>query len=102
MDGLFVGRDLDALNAFQFLDAALHLLGIGGLITEAVNKGLELRDALAVMAVCGLELCLAFGFLSEKLLVIVRIEGDALVPYFGRVGDSDIEKITIMRDDDVS
>ena len=31
VDGLFFGRNFDALDPLQFLDAALHLLGLGGL-----------------------------------------------------------------------
>ena len=42
VDGLFVGRNFDALDLFQFLDAALHLFGFGGLSAEAVDEGFEL------------------------------------------------------------
>jgi hypothetical protein len=39
-------RDLDALDLFQFFDAALHLLGLGGLGAEAVDEGLQVLDLL--------------------------------------------------------
>ena len=39
VDGLLLGGNFDALDLFQFLDAALHLLGLGGLVAEAVDEG---------------------------------------------------------------
>src|SRR6266851_8820930 len=48
MDGFFFRRNLDSLDLFQFLDAALHLLGFGGLVAEAIDKDLELFDSLAL------------------------------------------------------
>ena len=36
--------NLDALDLFQLLDAALHLLGLGGLRAEAVDEGLQMLD----------------------------------------------------------
>ena len=56
MNGLLFGRELDALDLVQFLDAALHLLGLGGLIAEAVDEGFQLLDALALVAVGGFQL----------------------------------------------
>ena len=35
VDGLFFRRNLDALDFFEFLDAALHLLGLGGRWSES-------------------------------------------------------------------
>ena len=40
---LFFGN-LDALDLFQFLDARLHLLGLGGLGAEAVDERLKVLD----------------------------------------------------------
>ena len=45
-DRLFFGN-LDALDLFQFLDPRLHLLGLGGLVAEAIDEGLKMLDALA-------------------------------------------------------
>ena len=56
VDGLLFRRNLDALDLFQFLDARLHLLGLGGLVAEAVDEGFQLLDALALVAVGGFEL----------------------------------------------
>ena len=44
MDGLFVGGNLDALDLFEFLDAALHLLGFCRLGAEAIDERFELFD----------------------------------------------------------
>ena len=59
VDGLLFGRNLDALDLFQFLDAALHLLGFGRLVAEAVDEDFQLLDALALVAVGGFELLAA-------------------------------------------
>src|SRR5215471_11886052 len=56
MDGLLFRRDFDPLHSLQFFDAALHLLGLGCLIAKAVDKDLQLLDALALIAVGGLKL----------------------------------------------
>ncbi len=47
---LFFGN-LDALDLFQLLNAALHLLGLGGLGAEAVDEGFKVLDLLALVAV---------------------------------------------------
>ena len=70
MDGLLFLRQLDALDLFQFLDAALHLLGLGGLIAEAVDEDFQLLDALALVAVGGLQLFQALGLLRQIFLVV--------------------------------
>ena len=56
MDGLLFGRQLDALDLVELLDPALHLLGFGGLVAEAVDERLQLLDALALIVVGGFEL----------------------------------------------
>ena len=94
MDGLFVGRNFDAFDFFQFLDAALHLFGLGGLGTEAVDEGFELLDAVALIFVSGFELRPAFGFLLFVLRIAAGVELDPLVPDLGdletvRRGNSD-------------
>ena len=64
VNGFLIGRDFDALDFFQFLDAALHLFGFGGLGAEAVDKGFEGFDAVALVPVSGFELHAALGFLG--------------------------------------
>ena len=63
VDGLLLWRNLDALYALQFLDATLHLLGLGGLVAEAIDKRLNLLDAVALVAIGGLQLLLALSLL---------------------------------------
>src|SRR5207245_1901738 len=58
-------RDLDTLDLFQFLDTALHLLGFGGLITEAIDERLQLPDALALVAIRRLKLGAPFILLAD-------------------------------------
>jgi hypothetical protein len=63
VDGLLFGRNLDPLDLLQFLDAALHLLGLGGLVAEAVDEGFELLDAVLLVGVGGLQLRAPLGLL---------------------------------------
>ena len=98
MDGLFIRRNFDPLNLLQFLDAALHLLGFCGLIAEAVDENFQLLDAIALVAVSGLHLFVALGFLRQEFVVISSVEPDALVPDFGDFVDRHIEKITVVGD----
>ena len=51
VDGLLFRRNLDALDLVEFLDARLHLLGLGRLRAKAVDERLQLLDALALIAV---------------------------------------------------
>ncbi len=55
VDGLLFGRNLDALDLLEFLDAALHLLGLGGLGAEAVDERFQLLDAILLVGVGGLQ-----------------------------------------------
>ena len=80
VDGLLVRRNLDALDLLQFLDAALHLLGLGRLVAEAVDEGFELLDALALVVVRGVQRVAALLLLREILVVVAAVEVDALVP----------------------
>ena len=48
-DRLFLWN-LDALDLFEFLDARLHLLGLGGLRAEAVNERFKMLDLIALIA----------------------------------------------------
>ena len=48
--------NLDTLDLLQFLDAALHLLRLSGLVAEAVDEDFQLLDALALVAIRRLEL----------------------------------------------
>ena len=102
MDCLFLFRQLDAIDLFQFLDAALHLLGLGRLIAEAIDEYFQLFDALALIAIGGFELLHALRLRRQILFVIAGIKMDALVPDLGNLVDGDVEKIAVVRDQDES
>ena len=65
VDGLFFFRQFDALDLLQFLDPALHLLGLGGLVAEAVDEDFQLLDAIALVAIGGFELLQALRLLRS-------------------------------------
>ncbi len=100
-DGLGFGN-LDALDLFQFLDARLHLLGLGGLVAEAVDEGLKVLDALALVAVSGHQLLAPLVFLREVFCVIALVDGEALVPYLHGAVDGHVEKVAVVRAKDVA
>ncbi len=100
-DRLLFG-DFDALDLFEFLDARLHLLGLGCLGAEAIEECFEVLDLLALVAIGGLELCAALVLLALIFRVIALVNREALVPDFYGAVDGDIEKIAIMRDENVT
>ena len=83
---------LDSLDLFQFLDAALHLLGLGRLVAEAVDEHFQLLDALALVAVGGFQLLLALRFLRQIFLVVAGIEMNSFVPDLDDLVDGDVEE----------
>src|SRR5205823_8222751 len=56
VDRLLLFRQLDAIHLFEFLDPALHLLGLGRLITETIDEYFQLLDTLPLVSVCSFEL----------------------------------------------
>jgi len=52
IDRLFL-RQFDALDLFELLDAALHLLRLRGLVAKAIDKGFQMLDVLALIAIGG-------------------------------------------------
>ena len=71
---LLVRRDLDPFDFLQLFDTALHLLGLGRLSTEPIDKGFQLLDAFLLVSVSGFELRAPLGFLRQVLLVVARVE----------------------------
>jgi hypothetical protein len=98
--GLFFG-DLDALDLFQFLDAGLDLLGLGGLVAEAVDKGFEGLDAVALVLVRGHQLGAALFFLGDILFVVAVVGVHPLVPELDGLVDGDVEEVAVVGDEDV-
>ena len=100
MDGLLFRRDLDAFDLVELFDPALHLLGLGGLVAEAVDEGFEMVDAILLVAVSGFELGAAVGFLREIFVVIAGVEIGAAIPDFEDAVHGDVEEIAVVGDQD--
>ncbi len=96
VDGLLFRGNLDALNLLQLFDAALHLLGLGRLRAKAVDEGLELLDAIALVLVCRNQLIAALLLLLQVLLVVAAVEVHAFVPDLDDAIDGDVEKVAVM------
>ena len=80
MDGLLFLRNLDALDLLQFLDAALHLLGLGGLVAKAVDERFEVLDVFALIVIGGVQLRPPLIFLLQVFLVVAVVNMQSLVP----------------------
>ena len=100
-DRLFF-RNLDALDLFEFLDTRLHLLGFGRLRAEAIDERLEMLDLFALILVGRDQLRLAILFLLQVLGVVAGVDLQALVPDLDGPIDSYIQKIPVVRDEDVT
>ncbi len=101
MDGLLFLGNLDALDLFQFLDAALHLLGFGRLVAEAVDERFQLLDALALVAVSGFDLLAALLLLRQIFVVVAAVKVNALVPDLDDPVDRHVQKVAVVRNQHV-
>ncbi len=98
VDGLLFIGQLDALDLFQFFDAALDLFRFGGLIAEAADERFQLLDALALVAIGGFQLLGALLFLLQILFVVARVEMHAAIPDLDDFVDRDVQEIAVVRD----
>src|ERR1019366_2896004 len=96
MDGLLAGRNLDPLDFLQFLNAALHLFGLGGLGAEAVDEGFQLLHAVLLIGVGGKKLRapLLFQHLVAGIATSVNVE--AFVPELDDFSHGDVEEVTVV------
>src|SRR3974390_1252657 len=101
VDGLFFGRNLDPLDLLQLLKAALYLLGLRRLITEAVDERLKLLDAFSLVLVRSDQRSAALLRLRQVVLVVAAVKVDPLVPDLDDAIDRDIEKVAVVRDQHV-
>ena len=62
--------NLYTLKFLESLDAGLHLIGLGGLVTEGLNKLLGLLYHLLLIFVCGR--LLGYSFLPESQILAIR------------------------------
>src|SRR5580700_1699781 len=102
MDDRLFFRNLDALDFLEFFHARLDLLSLGGLITKAIDEGFKALDLIMLVAVSGDELLAALVFLFEIFCVVALVDRKALVPDLNGAIDGDIEKIAVVRDEDVA
>ena len=102
MDRLLLDRDLDALDLFQLLNAALYLLGLGGLVAKAADESFQMLDMLALVLVGRGQLRSALLFLRQILLVVAVVNVQRLVPYLDGLVDGHVEKVAVVGDEDVA
>ena len=93
-------RQLDSFDLLQLLDPALHLLGLGGLVAEAIDEDFEVMNPLLLVPVGGLQLGAALGLLREIAVVVAGVEIGAAVPDFEDLVHGDVQKIAVVRNQD--
>jgi hypothetical protein len=96
--GCGIVRHHDALNLLQFLDARLHLLGLGRLIAEAIDERFEILDALLLIFVRVHQLRLALFLLLHVFLVSAVIDMRTLVPHLHDLAHGHVQKVAVVRD----
>ena len=67
MNRLLFRRDLDTLDFFQFLDAALHLFRLCSLVPEPVDECFELLESVLLILIGGFELRQPLGLLRREI-----------------------------------
>ena len=70
----------------------MHLLGLGGLVAEAIDEGLKLVDFFLLIAVSSFKLGAALGFLCQVLLIVAGVKKDLLVPDLSGLFYGNVEK----------
>src|SRR5712672_2478878 len=100
MNRLFIIGQFDSFNFLEFLDAALHLLGLGGLIAEAINESFQVMNPVLLIFVGGFELRPALRLLREIFVIIAGVKICALVPDFENSVYRYIQKIAVVRNND--
>ncbi len=99
VDGLFVGRNLDPLDLFQFLDPALHLFGFGRLRAEAVDEGFQLLDLVLLIVVSRLQLRAALR-LQARYLGSCRCKNGRACSRSRRFATPYVQKKAVVRNQD--
>ena len=91
----------DEFEPIERFDAALRLACFGRLGAEAVNIALQMRDVALLLGVLCLLLEQTLGARAFKLSVVAAIAGQGLLRDLNRVRTQRVEKIAVVRDDEL-
>ena len=94
-------RRCDTLQACQRFHTALRLHGFGGFGFEAVDKRLQMFDLGLLLLVSRLLLRQTLGALGLIEIIIAAVLAELLLRQFHGLGGGGVEKITVVRDDDL-
>ena len=94
-------RGCDEFESIKGFDAALRLARFGRFGAESVNIALQMRDVALLLRVLRLLLEQALGTRAFKLGVVAFVAGERLLRHFDGVRAQRVEKIAVMRDDEL-
>ena len=97
MNALSLGRRLDRHDLLEHLDPALHLGGLGGLVTEPIDEHLHARDLFLLFALGFAQLLHARVALRDVVRVGARIVGQHPEIQIRNPRDDRIEKEAVVR-----
>ena len=100
LDGLLLLGQHDALDLLQLADSVLHLLCLGGLIAEALDEGLHVRDFRLLLGSLVAQQGKPFLALLQIRAVIALVQVDLAVVHFGHTVDHGIHEGAVMADYD--
>ena len=99
LDALGSGRRHDhAVDALQLLDAALHLARLGGLIAEALDERLGVRDLALLSLGRRLQLRQPLLALLDEVGVVADVLGQAAVVQLRHAVDHHVDEIAVVAD----
>ena len=100
VNALALGRNVDALDLLEHLDAALHLRGLGRLVAKAIDEFLDARDLFILPL---LRLAQAFEprvALDQVVRIIAVIVGERAQREIRDARDDRVEEVAVVRDED--
>ena len=100
VDALALGRNLDALDLLEHLDAALHLRGLGRLVAEAIDEFLDARDLLVLPLLRLAQPVEPRVALDQVVRVVAVVVGKRAQRQIGDARDDRVEEVAIVRDED--
>src|SRR5260370_39231050 len=97
MNRFFIVGQFDSFNFLELFDPALDLLGLGGLIADAIAESFQGMNAVLLIVVGRFELRPALRFLRQIFVGISGVKICTLIPDFENSVYRDVQIIAVVR-----